>query len=472
MTIRSTVNVVFHDARVIDPLLGRDGVGDVVVLDGIIVERPGEVPAGCVHVDCRGLVIAPAFVDLHCHLREPGFEEKETVASGTAAAAAGGFGVVCCMPNTRPPLDSAARADAFSEIVRRDARVRVLPIAAVTLGRRGQALVDIRALASAGVAGFSDDGDYVADTVVMRDALSQAMGLGLPVIDHAQDGRLVAGGVLNEGHVARRLKLRGMPAEAEELAVARNIALARLTGGHVHIAHITTARAVEMVRRARNEGVWVTAEVAPHHMLLTDDDAMMLDSTGVPRFVNQAKVNPPLRTRDDVAAVVRGVSEGVIDAIATDHAPHTLEDKSGSPGEAAFGISVFETALASALTASEQTDLSLARVVHCLTAGPAAVLKEGMVRPCLEPGSPASLVLFDPETKWTVDVSRFLSKGRNTPLEGRTLQGRVIATFVDGSCAFVSDSVFGERTGQRMLNPDGGDAVDPLPDIPNATQER
>lgn len=466
MTNGRPVNAVFHDARVIDPLSGRDGVGDVVVIDGAISGNADEVRADCVHVDCRGLVLAPAFIDLHCHLREPGFEDKETVATGTAAAAAGGFGVVCCMPNTRPPLDTAARILSFGELLRKDARVRVLPIAAVTLGRRGQALVDIRGLAACGVVGFSDDGDYVADTVVMRDALSQAGGAGLPVIDHAQEGRLVAGGVLHEGAVAKRLKLRGMPAEAEELAVARDIALARLTGAHVHIAHITTARAVQMVRQARDEGVWVTAEATPHHMLLTDEDAILSDASGMPRFNNNAKVNPPLRSREDAAAVALAVKEGVVDAIATDHAPHAQGDKMGTPGEAAFGISGFDTALAAVLTASDAHGLSLPQVIRALTAGPAEVLKQELLRPSLLPGLPANLVLFDPDSLWTVDASRFVSRGRNTPLEGRTLRGRVLLTVVEGCRAYVADSLRKERVrgdwlGGGVVNVDEASAENP-----------
>jgi len=439
--VAASLNVVFHGARVIDPVSGVDAVGDVVLLNGVVAEQPCEIPEDCAHVDCRGLVIAPAFIDLHCHLREPGFEEKETVASGTAAAAAGGFGTVCCMPNTRPALDTVARLRTLQDIIRRDARVNVLPIAAVSLGRKGEALVDIRGLAAAGIVGFSDDGDYVADSVIMRDALSQAAGTGLPVIDHAQDGRLVSGGVLSEGAVAKRLRLRGMPVEAEELAVARDIALARLTGGHLHIAHITTARSVDMVRRAREEGVHVTAEATPHHMTLTDEDAVVTDVSGMAHFNNQAKVNPPLRSAMDAAGVVAGVADGVIDAIATDHAPHTAADKSGSPGQAAFGISVFETALASVLTLCRSGELSLGRVVHCLTAGPAAVLGSRSPRAAITLGGPADVVLFDPDASWVVDASRFLSRGRNTPLEGRTLHGRVLATIVGGRCVFAADSL-------------------------------
>lgn len=454
MTERVTLNMALHDVRVIDPPSGRDGVGDVLVVGGTVVDSSAGLPGDTVHVDCRGLVAAPAFVDLHCHLREPGFEEKETIASGTAAAAAGGFGLVCCMPNTRPPLDTPAHLQTLLDIIEKDARVPVLPIAAVTLGRRGESLVDIRSLASAGVAGFSDDGDYVADAVIMRDALSQANGVGLCVMDHAQDGRLVGGGVLHEGAVARRIKLRGMAAEAEELSAGRDIALARMTGGHVHIQHITTARAVDMVRRARAEGVRVTAEATPSHLVLTDEDAVLTDESGIARFDNNAKVNPPLRPASDVAAVVRGIAEGAVQAIATDHAPHTAADKAGAPGAAAFGISVFETALATVLTLYHRGEVSLARLLQCLTSGPAAVLGPRFACPSLATGRSAGLVLFDPDASWVVDPSRFRSRGRNTPLAGRALRGVVLATLVNGRCVHVADDL-ARRCSGGVLVEDG-----------------
>jgi dihydroorotase len=441
------LNAVFHGARVIDPMVGADSIRDVAIRDGVVAEWPCEVSADCLHVDCAGLVLAPAFIDLHCHLREPGYEQKETVASGTAAAAAGGFGTICCMPNTRPALDSIARIREFNDIVRRDAVVTVYPIAAATLGRRGESLVDIRALAAEGVVAFSDDGDYVADSVVMRDVLSQAARAGLPVMDHAQDGRLVSGGVMHEGDAARRLKLRGMPAEAEEVAVGRDIALARMTGGHVHICHITTARAVDMVRRAKEEGVRVTAEATPHHLTLTDEDCVAASPSGAATFNNDAKVNPPLRPGGDVHAVVRGLADGTINAIATDHAPHTAADKVGSPGEAAFGISVFETALASVLELYHRGEVSLARLVYCLTVGPSGILGARPPLPAAAPGVTARLVLFDPEASWLVDPTRFHSRGRNTPLAGRVMKGMVLATLLDGRFVYVADSLAGRWTG-------------------------
>jgi len=441
-----TRTIVFHDARLLDPGNGIDRVADLTVRDGRVAPEAG-ADAGSIHVDCRGLVLSPAFIDLHCHLREPGGEAKETIASGTAAAAAGGFGTVCCMPNTNPVIDSVEHVDLLRERIARSASVRVLPIAAVTVGRRGETLVDCESLAGRGVVAFSDDGDYVSDARVMRDALKLGRTLGLPVIDHAQDGGVVAGGVMHEGEVSRLLGLPGMPAEAEEVAVGRDIALARLTGGHVHIAHITTARAVEMVRRARDEGVTVTAEATPHHMLLTDSDAVAYGRDGAARFNAQAKVNPPLRTTRDAAAVIRGLMEGVVDAIATDHAPHTEADKRGAPERVAFGISGFETALAAMLTLCKEGPLTLTQVVRCLTTGPTTVL--GRNAPCtgLLPGRAAELVLFDAETQWTVEVAHFVSRGRNTPLEGRRLNGRVLATFVDGSCVFVGGNLAARCTG-------------------------
>ena len=446
-------SVALHEVRVIDPPSGTDKVCNLFMSDGVLSIQARDDSAGCVHVDCRGLVATPAFIDIHCHLREPGFEEKETIRSGTAAAAAGGFGTVCCMPNTRPPLDTPERIRSLVEIASRDATVNVLPIAAVTVGRLGQELANFEALAEAGAVGFSDDGDYVLDACLMRDALLRAGELCLPVIDHAQDGRLVSGGVLNEGLVARQLGLAGMPPEAEELAVCRDIALSRMTGAHVHIAHVTTARAVEMIRRAKNEGLLVSAEATPHHMTLTEEDAVDEGPSGLLLFKNHAKVNPPLRTAVDVQAVVRGLAEGVIDAVVTDHAPHTSRDKSGSPEDAAFGISGFETALGSVLTLFHRGDISLARLVHCLTAGPASILGAGCTCVGLFEGVVVDMVLFDPELDWTVESARFLSKGRNTPLEGRSLRGKVSTLFVGGRCVYVEDALLQKCSGGQMKVP-------------------
>ncbi|MBE9505291.1 MAG: dihydroorotase, partial [Chloroflexi bacterium] len=356
----------------------------------------------------------------------------------------------CCMPNTRPPLDTPERIRSLVEIASRDAAVNVLPIATVTVGRLGQELADIEALAAAGAVGFSDDGDYVLDACLMRDALLRAGELGLPVIDHAEDGRLVSGGVLNDGLVALQLGLAGMPPEAEELAVCRDIALSRMTGAHMHIAHVTTARAVEMIRRAKDDGLLITAEATPHHMTLTEEDAVVEGPSGSSVFKNHAKVNPPLRTAADSQAVVRGLAEGVIDAVVTDHAPHTSRDKSGSPEDAAFGISGFETALGSVLTLFHRGDIGLARLVHCLTAGPAAILDVCSTGGGLFERAGVELVLFDPELAWTVESARFLSKGKNTPLEGRSLRGKVLTLFVGGRCVYVGDTLLQRCSGGQI----------------------
>ncbi len=431
--------LLFKGARVIDATAGADAIGDVYVRDGVLSRKRIEDERADAVYDCRGLVLCPALVDLHCHLREPGGERKETVASGTAAAAAGGFGSVCAMPNTRPAYDSVQNAEMAETQHSEGARVHVYRIAAVTEGRAGKKLVDIDALAEHGVVGFSDDGDYLQDAALMRDALIAASRHRLPVMDHAQDNGLVKGGVMHEGEISRLLGVGGMPPEAEELAVARDIALARLTGGHMHICHITTARSLEMVRAAKAEGVHVTAEVTPHHLMLTDEDAQTSGKSGTAAFNNDAKVNPPLRGRADTRALLRGLADGTIDAIATDHAPHAPEDKSGSPDEAAFGISGFETALAVVVTLCDGGVLTIERAIEALTTGPVRVLAGHGPKAGLVEGSAAEFVLFDPNVTWKVDASAFLSRGKNTPLNGRTLRGRVLTTFVNGAPAYWRD---------------------------------
>ena len=442
--------VILHGVRVIDPRAGTDIVRDICILDGLRLNVVPDMPEGFVHIDCRGLVACPSFIDLHCHLRQPGAEDKETVRTGTMAAAAGGFGTVCCMPNTRPPMGSAENISSLLDIVRRDAVVDVLPFGTVTIGRLGREVSDMEGLAAAGVVGFSDDGDYVLDSLVMRDALIRAAELQLPVIDHAQDGGLVLGGVMNEGEVSARLGVPGMPGEAEEVAVCRDIALARMTGAHVHIAHITTGRAVEMVRHARDEGLLVTAEATPHHLVLTDECVVAAAESGEIKFNNQAKVNPPLRGVADVAAVVRGLADGAICAIATDHAPHTLTDKQGTPEQAAFGISGFETALGLVLKPYHEGTVSLPRLIDALTTGGADILRLPDSRVSMSDNNLVNLTLFDPDYAWTVDSGRFLSKGRNTPVEGWTLRGKVLATYLAGRCVHADEALRMRCTGGEI----------------------
>jgi dihydroorotase len=435
--------------RIIDPSKGIDMVGDVLIREGHL-EWVGEnglsmCPDGCRILSAKGLVVSPGFIDLHCHLREPGFEEKETIATGTEAAARGGFTAVCCMPNTFPPIDSPDTMTYLRNKVGLAARVRVFPIGCVSQGRRGEKLTDMARLAESGVVGFSDDGSPVADAELMQRALERSRHLDLPVIDHCEDLTLTAGGVMNEGPSAAELHLKGMPAAAEESVIQRDIELAMLTGARIHIAHVSTAGSVEIIRRGKETGVRVTAEATPHHLTLTDESVRLCGT--------DAKVNPPLRTARDVEALVQGVKAGVIDAIATDHAPHTLGDKAGDFNLAAFGISGLETALPVLLALVHEGKLELSTLIARLTSGPAKVLSrvagmsvlsgypvpEGLG--LLQPGSPGDLVLFNPDFAWAVDPSRFASKGRNNPWAGHLLRGRVMATVVEGEVVYRDDSV-------------------------------
>ena len=435
--------------RIIDPFKGIDMVGDVLIREGNL-EWVGEnglsmCPDGCPILFAKGMVVSPGFIDLHCHLREPGFEEKETIASGTEAAARGGFTAVCCMPNTSPPIDSPDTMTYLRNKVGLEARVRVFPIGCVSQGRRGEKLTDMASLAESGVVGFSDDGKPVADPELMQRALERSRLVDLPVMDHCEDLALTAGGVMNDGPAAAQLHLKGMPGAAEESVVQRDVELAMLTGARIHITHVSTAGSVEIIRRGKETGVRVTAEATPHHLTLTEESVSLCGTN--------AKVNPPLRTAKDVEALVQGVKDGVIDAIATDHAPHTLGDKAGDFNSAAFGISGLETALPVLLALVHEGRLNLPTLIARLTSGPAKVLSrvagmsvlsgypvpEGLGM--LQAGSPGDLVLFNPDFAWVVDPSRFASKGRNTPWAGRLLRGKVMATVVGGEIVYRDDSV-------------------------------
>lgn len=381
--------------------------------------------------DRRGLITAPGFIDLHAHLREPGFEEAETVATGARAALAGGFTTICAMPNTEPAIDSPGL---IAELLARGAAAnaaRVLPIACVTRGRKGKELADLVELAAAGAVAFSDDGAPVSDAQLFRNALEYALAARRPILEHSQDLALSADGVMHEGVVSARLGLAGMPAAAEETAIARDLALARLAGGRLHLSHVSTAGSVELVRRAKAGGLAVTAEVTPHHLALTDEwvagsRAFAWEDDG-PRaapYDTATKVNPPLRSAADVRACWAGLMDGTIDAIATDHAPHASTRKDVEYQEAAFGISVFETAVPLLLAGVAAGWGSWERVVEALTSGPAQVL--GIDVP------ENDLVVIDPSLAWTPDAGSLRSLGKNTPLLGRALVGRVVAAAVDG----------------------------------------
>ncbi|MDE2842636.1 MAG: dihydroorotase [Chloroflexota bacterium] len=435
--------VLIKGARIVDPGRGIDVVGDTLTQEGRIVSAgptltPSNVPDGTHTIPANGLVVAPGFIDLHAHLREPGYEYKETIATGTQAAARGGFTSLCCMPNTDPAIDNEAMVELVKRRVDSDAVVRVFPIGAVTKGRKGRELSEMEELAAAGVVAYSDDGDPVYDPNIMRLALTYTLDLGMPVINHCQENGLCCGGVMAEGWIATRLGLPGIPAAAEEAMVSRDLALAEMTGGWLHLAHLSTAGSVDLVRQARQRGVSVTCEVCPQHLYLTDEWALgyqgdLRCTAGSRNYDTSTKVYPPLRSRSDVEALIAGLAEGVIDCIATDHAPHEVASKEVTYEEASFGISVLETALGSLLSLVHGGRISMSTLVDRLTVGPARVLGPSFEKyATLEAGSPADLVLFDPNLEWTVDTSQFASKGRNTPLQGVPLKGRVVATMVDG----------------------------------------
>ena len=445
--------LAIHNGRVIDPALGRDGIADVVIVDGRIARvgpNEGDMVVEAERIDATGLVVAPGFVDLHTHLREPGFEYKETIATGTLAAARGGYTTVCAMPNTSPPLDSRAAVESVLREAEHAAIVRVLPIGCITLGRAGRELSPAGELARAGVVALSDDGDAVANASLMRHALEYSTQFGLPVAQHCEDPELVRDGLMHEGWVATRLGLRGRPASAEETFVARDIALAELTGAHLHICHVSTAGSVALIAAARARGVHVTAEVTPHHLTLTHEEVAFRhdgasDYRGVDYIAN-AKVNPPLREEADLAALAIALRDGVIDAIATDHAPHATMDKEIEFELAAPGITMLETAFGLCMRLVHSGAITLPVLIERMTAGP--VRAWGLDRRpgldglgTLAPGALGDVTLLDPNAAWTVDPAAFASKGRNTPLGGRELRGRVVATIFGGRVVYETERV-------------------------------
>ena len=440
-----TMPLLITGGRVIDPASGFDATADVLIAEGLIgavgPRITGETPGNDLRViSADGLVVCPGFIDVHTHLREPGFEYKETIATGATAAARGGFTTLCAMPNTDPPIDNAAMVDFVHR--RADAApVRVHVVGCVTRGRAGHQLADMEELVSAGCVAFSDDGDPVFDAALMRLALTYSRDLGVPISNHCQDHSLCPGGVMAEGWVSSRLGLAGIPSVAEEAMVARDIALAELTGGRLHLTHLSSAGSVALVRDAKARGVKLTAEVCPHHLMLTDAWALGgkgdVYATGSGAYDTTTKVYPPLRTDGDVVACIAGLADGTIDCVATDHAPHERASKECTYNDAAFGISVLETALGTLLEPVHAGAIDLRTMVERLTVGPTRVLG-GAFAPfaTLAAGSPADVVLFDPDAAWTVDVNKFASLGRNTPLDGVELRGRVAATVVGGRVVF------------------------------------
>lgn len=425
------VPVLITGGRVIDPSRGIDQFLDVLLRDGVVaaVDERIAPPKGAEVVDASGLVVAPGFVDLHTHLREPGYEYKETIATGTAAAAAGGYTTVCAMANTDPVIDDAPSAAFVVRRARETGRVRVYPIGALSKGLKGVELAEIGSMKAEGIVAVSDDGKPVVNGNLMRRALEYASMFNLPVVVHEEDPSLVAGGVMNEGWAATRLGLAGWPGVAESSMVARDVQLAALTGARLHIAHVSTAGSLAAIRQARASGVKVTCEVTPHHLTLVDEEVVRSG------YDTRFKMNPPLRSEEDRRALVEGLLDGTVDCIATDHAPHHADEKALEFADAPFGVIGLETALPVLVDALVATKvLSLARLVELLSTAPARVLS--LAAGSLAPGAAADVVLFSATRPTQISVDSFRSRSSNSPWIGATLRGRVERTWVRGREVF------------------------------------
>jgi dihydroorotase len=438
--------LLISGGRILDPSQGIDRAADLLISRGKIawVGDKGTSPAqtDLKIIDAADLIVCPGFIDLHCHLREPGFEDKETISTGTKAAATGGFTTVCCMPNTNPPLDNQSSIDYVKKTAETVGVVQVLPVGCITKGRQGKELTEMNELAEMGVIGFSDDGNPVTSSRVMSLAMDYSKALGLPIIDHCEDKELSDGGLMNDGWVSARLGLKGIPKASEEIIVARDILLAQMTAAKLHIAHVSTAGSVELIRRAKDEGVAVTSEVTPHHLTLTEARVMGIEPRKNERLAydTNAKVNPPLRTEEDIAALIQGLKDGTIDAIATDHAPHTLADKMCEFGLAAFGISGLETAFACLMSLVHDNRISLKTFISKLTFEPARIIgnRYGELG-TLRPGCRADVTIFDPNEEWVVDSHDFASKGKNTPFNSYQVRGKVLVTIANGQIVYKSE---------------------------------
>ncbi len=427
-------SLLIKGGRVVDPAATTDATMDVLLRDGLVAEiaLPNSIREKADETfDARGLIVAPGFIDIHVHLREPGQGYKETIASGTAAAAAGGFTSVCCMPNTQPVVDSAEWVT-WLRSPERGAIVNVFPIAAATKASKGAALTDFAALQKAGAVAVTDDGKPILSDDIMRDTLRIAAQLNLPVIQHAEDTRQTEGASMNEGPAAFRLGLRGMAAAAEASIVERDLELARqFAGARLHVAHISTEDALKIVRRGKDSRIGVTCEVTPHHFALTDQD--------VRDYNANFKMNPPLRSTGDREALIAALADGTIDAIATDHAPHAPHEKIIEFARAAFGITGLETALALSITKLHRDrQITLNRIVELFTSGPARVVNL-QKRGSLAKGNYADVTIFDPKKRWTYDVSKSRSRSHNSPFDGWELVGKVVATIVGGRTAYRGD---------------------------------
>ncbi len=421
--------ILIRGGRVIDPSRRSDGIADVYLVEGRVasVGRGIVGEDGCQIIEAAGKVVAPGLIDLHVHLREPGFEDLETVATGAMAAAAGGFTAVCAMPNTDPPLDNQGAIGFVISQAQKAGRARVYPVGTISVGQLGEKLSEFGELMSAGAVAISDDGKPVMNSHLMRTALEYARTFGIPVADHCEEITLAQGGAMHEGIVATRLGLKGIPAAAEEIHVARDIILSELTGGHIHLCHMSTRGSVALIRRAKEMGLKVTAEVTPHHFTLTHDACQ--------GYNTNAKMNPPLREEADVEALQGALKDGTVDVIATDHAPHHYDAKEREFDEAPNGILGLETAFGLAVSQLVRPGmLTLPDLLYRMSTRPAQLFN--LPGGSLAAGAPADVVILDPEVEWTVDPDRFYSKSRNTPFGGRRLRGRAELTIVRGRVVY------------------------------------
>ncbi|AEE92567.1 Dihydroorotase [Tepidanaerobacter acetatoxydans Re1] len=418
-------------ARVIDPSQNTDTTSDVLIVDGRIAAVKDEIEISDAKViDLSGMIVTPGLIDIHVHFRDPGYEYKEDIESGSMSAAVGGFTAAACMPNTKPPIDNAALVQYVKSKASKAGKIKLLPIGCVSKGQEGKEIAEMGDMAQAGAVAFSDDGKPIADSALMRKAMVYASMFDKVIIDHCEDPFLFEGGQINEGYISTLLGLAGIPAAAEEIMVARNILIAREMGTRVHIAHVSTEGSLRLIRQAKSEGVKVSCEVTPHHLTLTEKAVMGYDTN--------AKVNPPLRTQSDIDALLEGLKDGTIDAIATDHAPHHMDEKDMEFDKAAFGMVGLETALGVILThIVKEGVLSLNAAIEKMTSGPAKVL--GLDMGTLKIGAPADITVIDPNRVWTVDKNKFFSKGRNTPFDGWRLTGKAVLTMVDGRIVYSDD---------------------------------
>jgi len=427
-----TTPLLITGGRLVDPSQGLDAVGDLLLVDGKVAAIGGQIagPDGAQRIEAKGLVVAPGFIDVHVHLREPGREEVETVASGAHAAVAGGFTAVCAMPNTKPVTDNQATVGFVKRQGEAAGFARVYPYGAITVGQMGETLAEFGEMVAAGAVAVSDDGKPVENSHIMRTALEYAQTFGIPVVEHCEVMALAQGGAMHEGTVSARLGLKGIPGEAEEIDVIRCILLAKLTKGHIHLCHLSTKGSVDLVRWGKDQGVNVTAEVCSHHISLTHE--------AVEGYNTNAKMNPPLRTAEDVVALQQGVKDGTIDCLVTDHAPHHYDEKEREFADAPNGIVGLETALGVNVTwLVERGVLSVPQLVERMSTLPAKVFH--LPGGTLAKGSLADVTLFDPLRQWTVDPARFKSKGRNTPYGGQALTGQAVCTVVGGRVVHLLD---------------------------------